>query len=955
MSANVQTSFDFKKTEHYQKKQEPIHDFIFQNHSLQKFQKSSVQKQALHFLLDFPLYVDIKKNSEQPNESLAWNLLPVYWQSFHILKEYYANPLASLACSRTMLLPHQVQAAIRVVHDIRPRVLIADEVGLGKTIETGLIIKELFLKYNYVKVLLVVPSPLLQQWRTEMKTKFNDDYTVLNGAILKKDPQIVARKNRLLVSIDLAKEDRYRKLFLQENFDIVVFDEAHRLRRDAHKVTKAYQFADDISHKCPALLLLSATPFRGKLEEIYYLIHLIDPDIFGSLSLFLQKFDEENAEGLKEKISPVLIRRRKVDVGGFTKRFVRTVRLNLSAEERVFYDETTEYVKREYNRALQSGQRMKSFVMIIFQKLLDSSSHALLQALHRRKNNLENKFKDFLEEEMADVDLLDDLSESEKEFFFSDEENKEDQESIEQIDPQEMKNEIASLERLIALGEEISLDSKLLTLEKNIQFVKKNGHKKILIFTQFKSTLFYISDYLKKKYKVGVFHGSMNENEKEQEIENFFKDLDILVLTEAGGEGRNLQIASALFNYDLPWSPLKIEQRIGRIHRFGQKRDVHIINFATKDTVAERVLNILENKIRIFENALGESDALLGSLEEELKFHKNFGRFLNEKKSEEEWSNEIEKSTQWARENVDRIDDLLSPEFLDFDMQAFSKVNNGNSQREKLAKDLQELFFMYAKEKNIPIVFLDDPKKKKKLKKFQLQWNLHSPANEKQQKTKATFDYQEAQKNESLELLALGHAWIDQMIHDLQKTFDIGTHLKISNSKKTGVYFHLQVTIKMDRHYRRLFAVFVDELDGKKNAQENFLPQKKITKLQQIRCNDFDPALLPYLEAAIAKIYPQIIDELTKIQRRVLQKIDIQKNRLEESHKEFEEAHVEKLELQKGKAKWFGEQKMTSAISRTKNQIRNQEMNHHKKISDLNRMQNIKISLQLNHSVYFLS
>lgn len=952
MSANLQTTFDFKKN------QLPVpeiaclpeNSYVFRNGHLKKTRTNSHGISNFHFLQEIPISVTVEDitsdtkianilDKEESEQIPHKEFLPLYWKSFQILKEYYANPLSALAASRTMLLPHQVQAAIRVVNDIRPRVLIADEVGLGKTIETGLIIKELFLKYNYVKVLLVVPSPLLYQWKSEMKTKFNDDYQILNGAVLKKDPEIVKRENRLLVSVDLAKEERYRTLFLQENFDIVVFDEAHRLRRDQHKVTKAYQFADEISRRCPALLLLSATPFRGKLEEIYYLIHLIDPSIFGHLSMFLQKFNEENAEGLKEKISPVLIRRRKTDVGGFTKRFVRTVRLNLSVEERIFYDETTEYVKREYNRALTSGQRMKSFVMIVFQKLLDSSSYALLQALNRRLEKLQNKYDNFLQlENEFTKTIIDELSEEDKEFFFDDESDEE--EFFEEIDPQEMQNEIESLSRLIELGNKITIDSKLLTLEKNIRHVRKNGHKKILIFTQFKSTLYYVANYLKEKYSVGVFHGSMNEKEKELEIEKFFQKTDILILTEAGGEGRNLQVASALFNYDLPWSPLKIEQRIGRIHRFGQKRDVHVINFASKDTVAERVLNILENKIKIFENALGESDALLGALEDELKFHKNFGRFLNEKKSQEEWNSELEKSAKWAKENVGRIDQLLSPEFLDFDMQAFYKVMNDNNKREKTALALKKLFLDYCKQKNISVTENEQ--------ELTVAWFSESCKKHKPQK--ATFHYKSAEENDSLELLALGHPWIDEMFHDIHSKYNLGSHFVVEKSTKSGVYFHLQVTIEMDRPYRRLFSVFVAD------EQEALHLPSRLTKKQIVSPISFSSSahLATSLEIAIQNIYPQIIDEVEKIRRRVQQEINVQKNRLQETHQQTEDIISEKLELQKGKAKWFGEQKMISAISRTKNQMRSQEMDHYKKLRDLDNMQNLKISLQVKHSVQFI-
>ncbi|RME92506.1 MAG: DEAD/DEAH box helicase, partial [Candidatus Hydrogenedentota bacterium] len=547
-----------------------------------------------------------------------------FLQLMQVLQAYWENPLASLSCSKTMLLPHQVEAAMAVLQNAKSRMLIADEVGLGKTIEAGLILKELMLKNNYDRALICVPSPLVYQWQNELKEKLNEHFAVLTGKVFKKNPNFLLENPKVIVSIDLAKMPDKTELFLQQKYDIVVFDEAHRLRRDQNKITQAYHFADKICQHClnedGALLLLSATPFRGKLEEIYYLIRLIDPDLLGPLDEFLKQYGEDGNGNLKEVLAPVVIRRRKKDVGGFTERFAKTVKVTQTPAEANFYDLVTHYVLDEYNRALSKGNHLKSFVMLVYQKILDSSRYALLQALQRRELALKTLLKN-TQDKVQEISyqykihkklFTEEEWQTELEDLYENEEFIHEQEEV--ADPEEIKAEIKLIQNLINVGSALEKDSKLQVLKKSIRDLKKAGHEKIILFTQFTGTLRYLQQELKKQYRVVIFHGGMTAQEKEKAVETFFQDAEIFIATEAGGEGRNLQIASALINYDLPWSPLKLEQRIGRIHRYGQKRDVFIMNFATRDTVAEKVIDVLDKKIKIFENAFGESDTLLGML-----------------------------------------------------------------------------------------------------------------------------------------------------------------------------------------------------------------------------------------------------------------------------------------------------------------------------------------------------
>lgn len=592
------------------------------------------------------------------------------------------DKLSSLSNSRTRLLPHQIEATYLVANALRPRFILADEVGLGKTIEAGLIIKELMFRKGYKKVLVAVPAPLSVQWQQEMRSKFNEEFLILNR---KNFYEIAANWNkhpRIITSIDFVKNPRYADDILKNRWDIVVFDEAHRLRRDYSKVTHAYAFAEKMSERCEALLLLSATPFRGKLEELYYLIRLVDPHLLGPYHSFLQEYvmnvevdqqaENRKLNDLRSKVSKVLLRRRKVEVGGFTKRHARTVRFDLSTEERAFYDETTDYVRREYNLALRQKNRAVSFIMIVFQKLLDSSTQALLRALEKRKTRLEHKLfgpaarsvmgADKTEAQLRDLFALDDAEDPAEEIENLDDED----EQARTL--KDLRKEIMTLGYLIRLGRAVKSDRKLIKMMDTMERLKKEGHPKFLIFTQFRTTQDYIAENLKDKYKVTVFHGSLSLLAKEEAIQEFKEDSEVLICTEAGGEGRNLQFANILINYDLPWSPLKIEQRIGRLHRFGQTKDVFIINFATKDTVAERILEILEQKIKLFEECIGTPDILLGTLEDENDFQNGLMGFVTGCKSRQELESELEAKIKLSESGFKKLGELVTPHCVDFNL-----------------------------------------------------------------------------------------------------------------------------------------------------------------------------------------------------------------------------------------------------------------------------------------------
>ncbi len=636
---------------------------------------------------------------EHPDVNFALRVLDAY----RIKISHTHDKLTSLSNSRTRLLPHQIEATHHVAGALRPRFILADEVGLGKTIEAGLIMKELTLRRGYEKVLVITPAALLVQWQQEMRSKFNEEFTILNRRTFAEGLASRQKTRRLLVSLDFIKNEPYASEIHKRKWDMVVFDEAHRLRRDFLKSTRAYAFAEQIAPRCDAFLLLTATPFRGKLEELYHLVRLIDPHLLGPPNAFFQEFiqnmSDRSMARLKEKITSVMLRRRKVEVGGFTRRIARTVRLELSPEERQLYDATTDYVKREYNLAVREGNRTDSFIMIVFQKLLDSSSRALVGALDRRRARLEEALYrspglplafqrgDTSLEGSAEAppELASAFDPLEFEEWREDEwgPDHESGPGRETNAPretatggalkslQEQRKEILTLSRLVKLGRAIRVDRKLTKLRETLVKLGQEGYVKFVIFTQFKTTMEYLAEDLGRDFRVTVFHGSLSLNEKEAAVGEFKQKTEIFICTEAGGEGRNLQFASALINYDLPWSPLKIEQRIGRIHRFGQERDCLILNFSTRDTVAERVLEVLETKIKLFEESIGPSDTLLGAVEEELNFPGLMMQFAAGQKTGREMDLEIGEQLKLAERGFRKLNELLTPRCVDFNLQDY--------------------------------------------------------------------------------------------------------------------------------------------------------------------------------------------------------------------------------------------------------------------------------------------
>jgi len=849
----------------------------------------------------------------------------------HILKLAHAyNKIQSLSNSRTRILAHQVESTHIIVNAFKQRFLIADEVGLGKTIEAGLVIKEMIYRYNYKRIIIVCPASLLYQWQSEMESKFNEHFIVMDRKVMTEAKRIAGEggnpwkvNDKLIVSVDFIKNKAFEEDLLRTSWDAVIFDEAHRLRRDANSSTLGYNTAEIMSVKTKSLLLLSATPFRGKLEELYYLIALLDKNLLGPFQSFYNEYCVEGADlsSLKRKLNEVVIRRTKNDIGGFTKRHARTIRFELYADERLLYDETTKYVVEEFNRALQSENRAVGFVMCVFQKLLDSSSYALMMALKNRAAKMrelisraERGHEAVIEFDFARIGLEN----------FTDEEEEQRQEDTLSVQKtiEELKLEVKIIDRLVKIAEGIETNKKGEKLVKLIKDLKKKGHEKFIIFTQFRTTQDYLADLL-KEYSVVVFNGSMSKDEKEDAIIDFKGEKEIIIATEAGGEGRNMQFCDVLINYDLPWSPLKIEQRIGRIHRFGQVNDVHIYNFSTRDTVAERVLQVLTEKLKLFEESIGTPDIMLGQVEDEVNLNTLFMELATGNRSKKEIEDELNHRVQYAKQSFEKLGDLTVTNKMDFNYDEYYKVTLKereftNRRIENFMRDLIDVDEYAGR-------FISTKGEKKGF------YRVYEDPDDVENYKVGVFDSEKALANDKIEFLAFGHPVVDSIINYCSGDDfggETGTLFIKGDSSFEGMIFQYKVTFRGMTETKELFTVIADRAgcmtDFELKTIEDGLMDQDILENEpsgyEETVSEIKADHESYFLRSREKILSRIDNRLFDLNETLDIQIDPEVEKINESYGRQIKELEDKLDLQECQMKWYGKD-MKSAITRTRNRI----------------------------------
>jgi len=605
----------------------------------------------------------------------------------HELRRSYANDhvgkLAGLLFdAQVEPKPHQIDAALFALQTPFLRgVIMADEVGLGKTIEAGIVITQHWSERKR-SILIVTPSSLRQQWKQELLEKFLIPATVLDT---KNKDTLLAQGSAgqaevLICSYEFAQ--RYESTLLR-SWDLIIADEAHRLRNHwtgKGKTAEAMSHIFAGAHKC---VLLTATPLQNKLEELYGLVSVFDPDYFYSLDAFRERYIKGgslgNGDDLADRVATIAKRTLRRDAEKyihFTKRNPLTVEFTPSEEERRLYHLVNEYLQRDELFAFSASQR--HLAALIIRKRLGSSTYAVSSTLERISNRLEAETlegvarsnsgkiiaadfepEDLTDEELEEAEIIEFGPGSEESAASNSERTR------------MMLAEVAELREYAALAKSITVNQKAVKLSDALDrgFARLNelgAPEKAIIFTDSTKTQEYIARSLRADGKgdgIVLFNGSndapdqsaiykawleknkgsdlvtgIGSADRRKALVDYFRDEGkIMIATEAAAEGINLQFCSMLVNYDLPWNPQRVEQRIGRIHRYGQKFDVVVANFSNKGNIAEqRILELLSNKFKLFSSVFGASDEVLGAIEDGFDFEKKISEILNSSRTDAE-------------------------------------------------------------------------------------------------------------------------------------------------------------------------------------------------------------------------------------------------------------------------------------------------------------------------------
>lgn len=608
--------------------------------------------------------------------------------------------------------PHQIEAALFAFQSpLSKGVIFADEVGLGKTIEAGLVLCQ-YWAVGKRKIIVICPASIRKQWGYELTEKFGIENEVLDARNYRDyerrglDP--LDQKKVVICSYNYAarKKDEIKR----HGFDFAIIDEAHKLRNVYKKKAKTAQAIKEALSDVKKLLL-TATPFQNSLMELFGLTSVVDDNIFGDARSFRAEYVyDENLSDLRQRLLPYYQRTLRRDVReyiNYTNRLPITQQFDATDLESKLYEDVSEFLRREDIYSVPKRQRM--LTTMIIRKILASSTYALIGTLRTVKARLEQMLNN---EAARQLTLADYMDEDEAELY---EEDDDDENLLEdeRIDLDKLREEIRTIEGFIETALKIQHDSKsealLQALDQSFQMLPKTGAKqKALIFTESTRTQQYLKDYLNQHGYAGrivTFNGSNNDPESNAIydawiaknayngkasgikaadkrvalVEHFRDEAEIMIATEAAAEGLNLQFCSLVVNYDLPWNPQRIEQRIGRCHRYGQKCDVVVVNFVNRRNYADvRVYNLLLDKFHLFDDVFGASDDVLGQADA-IDFEKRIWEIYQECRTEAEINAAFEKLQQ-------DLQDQINEKMKDVREQVLEHFDIGVQERLKLAK-----------------------------------------------------------------------------------------------------------------------------------------------------------------------------------------------------------------------------------------------------------------------------
>lgn len=573
-------------------------------------------------------------------------LLRLGIQAYALGIAYEFDPYFGLSISRVDPLPHQLEAVYDyLLKPARVRFLLADDAGAGKTIMSGLLMRELELRGLAERILIVCPANLAFQWQRELKEKFDAKFLVIKGQDIREQFGVNQwmERHRVITSLDLAKRGEMLPGLRQARWDLVIVDEAHRLSAsdESHKSLR-YKLGELLRDSTDHMLLLTATPHKGDPQNFSLFLQLLDADAYADVKSIREAMNRRHAPFYLRRTKEAMVHfpERRPDGSWaaepiFKKRIPHTVDFQIDGAEFDLYRDVTRFVKRESARAAAEGEdsraRAVGFLMSLYQRRLASSTFAMRRSLENRARRLEESLKraqDMVRQappDLPDVDELEEMEEGERERL---------EEMLEAVtlagNADQVRMEIQELRRLAAQAHSVEDSGAEAKLSQFKVLLQKEGffdrpEQRLLLFTEFKDTLEYLVDRLRQwGFRVGYIHGGMKPGSRDDPgtrlfVEQQFKEgeIQVLVATEAAGEGINLQVCNILFNYDIPWNPNRLEQRMGRIHRYGQTKDCLIFNFVATNTIEGRVLQRLLEKLQEIRDAL-DDDAVFNVVGEVL-------------------------------------------------------------------------------------------------------------------------------------------------------------------------------------------------------------------------------------------------------------------------------------------------------------------------------------------------
>lgn len=763
--------------------------------------------------------------------------------SLEMLRYRFASmydPLIAMSTSKVNPLPHQIDAVYgRILKMPRIRFLIADDPGAGKTIMAGLIIKELKIRNLVKRILVVVPGHLKDQWRREMKERFEESFTVIDRAAIDAlyAENIWSKESQAITSLDFIKQEDIITSLAASDFDLVIVDEAHKLSAyqygDKVHRTARYRVGQVLSHQSEHLIFLTATPHRGDSDNFRLFLDLLNEGFFATNELL--------EESIVNKDNPLFIRRIKEDLRDFDgtplflPRHVTTSFFSLeSDDERELYNDLSQYVEHQYNRALsRDKKRNVAFALVILQRRFASSIYAVLQSLIRRKKRLNDLLEGANERITSprsfDSDDYDEMSEEDR---WKEEEIWETLSVAENRD--ELKDEIKTIESLIRQCQKIideEKEVKIKELKKALSELESiypdKEDQKILIFTESKDTLDYLEGKIKAwGYSCNVIHGGMKLEERILAEKTFKQETQVLIATEAAGEGINLQFCHLMINYDLPWNPNRLEQRMGRVHRYGQRKEVYIINLVAEDTREGKVFAALLRKLEDIKGALGP-DKVFDCLGD-LMYETNLSQILTEVAANARDVNEVIAEMTRALDDdyvagvKESLSESLATRNIDYTQIKELEIK---AREQRLIPEYTEHFFRKAIEKaggkiidrkdgmlsmeSIPLAIRRISKDDSFRKSFGELLKAYR---------KFTFDKSEAFKNPDAEFVSLGHplfeavmAWVKDNFNDVIRN---GAVFVDPDGEMDGYVLFYEGEIsdgKGEVAGKRLFAIYNDD------------------------------------------------------------------------------------------------------------------------------------------------